>query len=167
MDGLIWTSRRQWWERVNNTVIEFHPSDTSGSSRERTQAACFIDRDANDCAISLPPLYVVEVFKCIRRGYPHFCYRYLQRKDPSTSWEYDASCVHVYIHASKTQYLSNIHCTKGISSIVWHQIKVNWKLYVPPCSTTQNHTEKLTSPSVVYVTVVLDFYCYLLQQHTL
>ena len=49
MDGLFLTSRRHWWERVNNTVIEFHLSETSGSYR-------LIDRDANDCAISPPRL---------------------------------------------------------------------------------------------------------------
>ena len=36
-------------------MIEFHPSTTSESSRERTRAARLIDRDANDCAISPPP----------------------------------------------------------------------------------------------------------------
>ena len=55
MDSLFWTSRQYWWERVNNTVIEFHLSETSRSSRERTRAARLIDRDANDCAISPPP----------------------------------------------------------------------------------------------------------------
>ena len=48
---------------VNNTVTESHLSVTSGSSRERTRAARFIDKDANDCAISPPP-------PCIT---PHFC----------------------------------------------------------------------------------------------
>ena len=43
MDGLFLTSRRHWWDRVNNTVVEFHPSMTSGSSRERTRAAGLID----------------------------------------------------------------------------------------------------------------------------
>ena len=47
------TSRQHWWERVDNTVIEFHPSETSGSSRARTQTARLLDRDANDCAISV------------------------------------------------------------------------------------------------------------------
>ena len=56
MDGLFLTSHRHWWERVNDTVIESHLSMTSGSSRERTRAARFIDRDANDCAISPPPI---------------------------------------------------------------------------------------------------------------
>ena len=55
MDGLFLTSRRHWWEQVNNTVIESHLSVTSGSSQERTRAARFIDRDANNCAISPPP----------------------------------------------------------------------------------------------------------------
>ena len=56
MNGLFWTSRRHWWERVNNTVIEFHLSVTSGSSQERTRAARLVDRDANDYANS-PPRY--------------------------------------------------------------------------------------------------------------
>ena len=30
MDGLYWTSRRHWWERLDNTVTEFHLSETSG-----------------------------------------------------------------------------------------------------------------------------------------
>ena len=55
MDGLFWTSRRHWWKRVNSTVKEFYPSNTSGSSREWTRATRLIDRDANDCAISPPP----------------------------------------------------------------------------------------------------------------
>ena len=55
MDGPFWTSRRHWWEQVNNTLIEFHPSMTSRSSRERTRAARLIDRDSNDFAISPPP----------------------------------------------------------------------------------------------------------------
>ena len=55
MHGLFWTSRRHWWERVNNTVIEFHLSVTSGSSRARTRIAHLVDRDANDCAISPSP----------------------------------------------------------------------------------------------------------------
>ena len=58
MHGLFLTSRRHWWERVNSTVIESHLSVTSGSSRERTPAARFIDRDANDCAISPPREFV-------------------------------------------------------------------------------------------------------------
>ena len=52
MDGLFLASRRHWQERINSTVIESHLSVTSGWSRERTRAARFIDRDANDCAIS-------------------------------------------------------------------------------------------------------------------
>ena len=54
MDGLFLTSRQHWWERVNNTVTEFHLSVTSGSGRPQTQIARLVDRDANDCAISLP-----------------------------------------------------------------------------------------------------------------
>ena len=54
MDGLFGTSRRHWWEQVNNTVLESHLSVTSGSSRAQTQTALLTDRDANDCAISLP-----------------------------------------------------------------------------------------------------------------
>ena len=61
MDGLFLTSRRHWWERVNNTVIEFNLTMTSGSSQERTRAARLIERDANDCAISPPPVVVVVV----------------------------------------------------------------------------------------------------------
>ena len=49
------TSRRHWWERVNNTVIEFHLSVTSASNQARTRITRLEDRDANDCAIS-PPL---------------------------------------------------------------------------------------------------------------
>ena len=49
MDGLFLTSRRHWWERVNNTVIEFHLSVTSGLSRARTWTAHLTDIDANDC----------------------------------------------------------------------------------------------------------------------
>ena len=62
MDGIFLTSCRHWWERVNSTVKEFHPSNTSGSSREQTRAARLIDRDANDCAIS-PPLSRIELAK--------------------------------------------------------------------------------------------------------
>ena len=54
MDGLFWTSRRHWWEQVNNTVIEFHLSITSGSRRVQTRIARWVDRDTNDCAISRP-----------------------------------------------------------------------------------------------------------------
>ena len=50
------TSRRHWWERVNNTVIEFHLSNTSGSRRARTWIARLVGRDANDYAIPLPPV---------------------------------------------------------------------------------------------------------------
>ena len=57
MDGLFLTSRRHWWEQVNNTVIEFHLSITSSSRRVRTRIALLVDRDAKDCAIS-PPLPV-------------------------------------------------------------------------------------------------------------
>ena len=56
MDGLFWTSRRHWWVRVNNIVIEFHLSETSGLSGKRTRIARLVDRDANDCAIP-PPLH--------------------------------------------------------------------------------------------------------------
>ena len=35
---LFLTSRRHWWERVNNTVIEFHLSVTSGSRWARTSS---------------------------------------------------------------------------------------------------------------------------------
>ena len=57
MDGLFWTSRWHWWEQVSSTVIEFHPSITSGSRRARTWIARLVDRDANDCAISPPPIF--------------------------------------------------------------------------------------------------------------
>ena len=59
MDGLFLTSRRHWWDQVNNTVIEFHLSETSGLSRARTRIARLIDRDANDCAISRLPVNVL------------------------------------------------------------------------------------------------------------
>ena len=39
----------------NDTVIESHLSVRSGLSRARTRTACLTDRDANDCAIFLPP----------------------------------------------------------------------------------------------------------------
>ena len=55
MDGLFLTSCRHWWEQVNSTVIEFHLSNTSGSRRVQTRITHLVDRDANDCAISLPP----------------------------------------------------------------------------------------------------------------
>ena len=58
MDDLFLTSRRHWWERVNNTVIEFHLSETSGLSGKRTRTARLVDRDANDCAIPPPPSFV-------------------------------------------------------------------------------------------------------------
>ena len=48
------TSCRHWWEQANSTVIEFHPSITSGSRGAQTCIARLIDRDANDCAISPP-----------------------------------------------------------------------------------------------------------------
>ena len=54
MDGLFITSRRHWWERVNNTVIESHLSVTSGSSLAQTWTVRLTDRDANDGAISPP-----------------------------------------------------------------------------------------------------------------
>ena len=54
MDGLFLTSRRHWWEQVNSTVIEFHLSITSGSRRAQTWIARLVDRDSNNCAISLP-----------------------------------------------------------------------------------------------------------------
>ena len=60
MDDLFSTSRRHWWERVNNTVIESHLSVTSGSRRARTRIARLVDRDANDCAISLPPPCIIH-----------------------------------------------------------------------------------------------------------
>ena len=53
MDGLFLTSRQHWWEQVNNTVIESHLSETSGSSKAQTRTARLTDRD--DCAISPPP----------------------------------------------------------------------------------------------------------------
>ena len=59
MDCLFFTSRRHWWERVNSTVIEFHLSNTSGSRRARTRIARLVDRDSNDCDISLSPIVVV------------------------------------------------------------------------------------------------------------
>ena len=34
MDRLFLTSRRHWWEQVNNTVIEFHLSETDRTGRE-------------------------------------------------------------------------------------------------------------------------------------
>ena len=40
---------------MNNTVIEFHLSKTSGLSGKRTRTARLVDRDANDCAIPPPP----------------------------------------------------------------------------------------------------------------
>ena len=55
MDGLFLTSRRHWWEHVNNTVIESHLSETSGSYRARTWMDHVADRDATYCAISPPP----------------------------------------------------------------------------------------------------------------
>ena len=55
MDGLFLTSRRHWWKRVNNTLIESHLSMTSRLSRERTRTARLTDRDANDCAIPPSP----------------------------------------------------------------------------------------------------------------
>ena len=55
MDYLFLTSCRHCWEQVNSTVIEFHLSNTSGSRWARTRIARLVDRDANDCAISLPP----------------------------------------------------------------------------------------------------------------
>ena len=48
-------SRRHWWKQVNNTVIEFHLSETSRSCQARTRTTHLTDRDANDCAISPPP----------------------------------------------------------------------------------------------------------------
>ena len=60
MDGFFLTSRRHWWEQVRNTVIESHLSVTSGLSQERTWTARFIDKDANDCAISPPPAEIVD-----------------------------------------------------------------------------------------------------------
>ena len=65
MDGLFLTSCRHWWERVNNTVIEFHLSVTSGSSQVQTRAARLIDRDANDCAISPTPREWVDVWTMV------------------------------------------------------------------------------------------------------
>ena len=49
------TSRQQWWERVNNTVVESHLSVTNGSIRARTWTARLTDRDANDYTTSPPP----------------------------------------------------------------------------------------------------------------
>ena len=54
MNGLFLTSCQHWWEQVNDTVIEFHLSETSGLRRARTWIAGLVDRDANDCAISPP-----------------------------------------------------------------------------------------------------------------
>ena len=62
MDGLILTSRRHWWERVNNTMIESHLSVTSGLSWARTRTAHLTDRDANDCAISPPPFKMENIY---------------------------------------------------------------------------------------------------------
>ena len=65
MDGLFLTSRQHWWEQVNNTVIEFHLSVTSGSRWARTRIARLTNRDANHCAILLPPVSKVtdQTFK--------------------------------------------------------------------------------------------------------
>ena len=49
------TSHQHWWERVNNTLIESHLSNTSGSRWARTRIACLVDRDSNNCHISPPP----------------------------------------------------------------------------------------------------------------
>ena len=56
MDGLFLTSYRHWWERVTNTVIEFHLSNTSRSRRARTRIAHLVDRDADDCYFPAPGL---------------------------------------------------------------------------------------------------------------
>ena len=58
MDGLRWTSRRHWWGQVNNTLITFHLSETSGFCQARTWTTRLTDRDANHYAISPPPLYI-------------------------------------------------------------------------------------------------------------
>ena len=63
MDGLCWTSRRHWWEQFNNTLIEFHLSETSGSCWARTWTACLTDRDTNHCAISPPPCNNCQLYK--------------------------------------------------------------------------------------------------------
>ena len=55
MDSLFWTSRQHWWERVNNSVIESHLSERSGSYWARTRMDRVVDKDATDCAISPPP----------------------------------------------------------------------------------------------------------------
>ena len=39
MDGLFLTTCRHWWERVNNTVIEFHLSETDRTGREPGRTA--------------------------------------------------------------------------------------------------------------------------------
>ena len=89
MDCLFWTSRRHWWEQVNSTVIEFHLSNTSGSRRVRTRIARLVDRDSNDCSISLPPTticYRLDKYRPIHKAavpskvvcYVHFiekCFR--------------------------------------------------------------------------------------------
>ena len=66
MDGLFLTSRRHWWERVDNTVIESHLCVTSGSSWARTLTARLIDRDANDCDISSPEGKFKQVARYLR-----------------------------------------------------------------------------------------------------
>ena len=72
MDGLFWTSLWHWWERVNNTVIEFQLSVTSGSSRAQIWTACLVDRDANDYAISPPPIFIDINLLCTKTsGHQH------------------------------------------------------------------------------------------------
>ena len=66
MDCLFLTRPRHWWERVNNTVIEFHLSETSGLSRKRTRTAHLLDRDANDCAIPPPSFYLKITTFCLK-----------------------------------------------------------------------------------------------------
>ena len=92
MDGIFLTSRRHWWEWFNNTVIEFHLSETSGSCWVRTKTARLTDRDANDCAITQPPVtwvihllisalnssIIKEIFRFIislslQKGYVYAC----------------------------------------------------------------------------------------------
>ena len=50
----FWTNRQHWWEQFNSTVTAYHLSETSGSYRARTWPDRMADRDATDCAISLP-----------------------------------------------------------------------------------------------------------------
>ena len=54
----------QSWGQVDNTIIEFHLSETNGLCRARTWAACLTDRDANNYTISRPP-FVLRAGHCV------------------------------------------------------------------------------------------------------